>query len=412
MKCYLDSNIKENCFGCEACKNICPKKAIVMEEDIEGFRYPKVNHDKCINCNLCKKVCPYSKVDEIKYNFKHYAWGGYNKDENILNDSTSGGAFFAIVNSYCDNNYVIFGAKSEGLSVKHDYITDKNKINLFQKSKYSQSIIGDSYITAKKFLEEGKKVLFSGTPCQIAGLKFFLRNKEYDNLLTIEVVCEGVPSPLFIRKYNNYIHQKYKFNIKNIDYRYKDKCNFLFQKQGKWDFQVMKTELENGKVLKIDRWFNPFWSIWLNHLMSRPSCYNCQFTTNKRVADITLGDLWGVHIYCKNLYNKNKGSSLIIANSPKGKKALDEMKKHMIGNELNYDEALKYQSPLKKSISSNIRRDEFMSDLENDKIDYKKICQRWHKKPTIKLLWSKYIWGNRQKMFLYDLKNRRNNEKK
>lgn len=249
MSCYLDSKIKKECFGCEACKQICPKSAIEMIEDDEGFRYPSINQEKCINCGLCKKVCSYHNMPE-RYKDNKYAFGGYHKNWSIRDKSTSGGFFSAIVDNWCDENYVIFGAASKGLKVYHTFIGDKSKIDIFRKSKYSQSNIGKAFVEAKKFLEDRKKVLFSGTPCQIAGLRSYLKNTDSQNLLTIEVICEGVPSPLYIKKYEDYLSNKYNSKIEVLDYRYTDKKRFFNKTIGKWDFEVMHTELENRKKAK------------------------------------------------------------------------------------------------------------------------------------------------------------------
>ena len=256
--CFLDNHDKSFCVGCEACSQICSKSAISFSEDNEGFRYPSISTAQCVECGLCRKVCPIANMPD-RFDEDKLVFGGYIKNNEIKNQSTSGGAFSAIVEAWCDSDYVIFGAETDGLSVKHSFIEDKQELNKFRKSKYSQSVIGSTYSDAQKFLKAGKKVIFSGTPCQIAGLKSFLKNKPMDNLLTIEVICEGVPTPHYIRRFNEYIKIKYGVPIESIDYRYKD--------SNKWDFEVMKVYTKNGD-LKMDRWFNPFWSIWLNHLMS------------------------------------------------------------------------------------------------------------------------------------------------
>ena len=383
----LDFQLEENkytCCGCEACAQKCPHSAISMMRDDEGFYYPIIDDEKCVDCGLCYQTCQYqhpvSKSQETQA-----AYGGHILDEKVLNESTSGGAFTAIVDEWCDENYVIFGAVADGIKVKHSFITDKSQLAAFRRSKYSQSIIGDSYKDVVAFLKSGKKVLFSGTPCQIAALKSYLNNSYYENLLTVEVVCEGVPSPLFVEK----LEKKLGGKITTLDYRYKD--------YDKWDFQVMYIENTNScKPLKRDRWFNPFWSIWLNHLMSRPSCYNCLYTTNTRVADITLGDLWGVHLYCPDLYNDDKGASLIVANTEHGRSLVESiMGKMFEGRELDFSTALKYQGPMRKCIPMNPDRGAFMRDLLS--MDYDGICKKWAKRPSLKLLISKYLWGtNRQ----------------
>ena len=398
-KGFLITGKKEECFGCEACIQVCSHGALKLMEDAEGFRYPVLDTHKCVDCNLCHKVCPVESTPK-KYNETQEAFGGYSQNEFIRDASTSGGAFSEIVNIWCDENYVIFGAVTEQLSVHHSFVLDKAFVSAFRKSKYSQSNVRGSYKEAARFLREGKKVVFSGTPCQTGGLKKYLDifKTDTENLLTVEVVCEGVPSPLYIRKFNKWVNEKYGSRIFNLDYRYKD--------GHKWDFQVGKCVLENGKELKIDRWFNPFWSIWLNHLMTRPSCYSCPFTTRQRLADITLGDLWGVHLYCPELYGRNGGSSLIVANSDKGKKVLKSLKSKMYGHEIELDTAIKYQGPMRRPIPVNHQRDEFMRELKDSGVPFKELNRKWAKRPTLKLLWQKYVWGNRQKVAFWELTHR------
>lgn len=399
MSCYLDNNNKKECFGCEACVQICSKQAITMTEDHDGFRYPMIDAKKCVNCNLCRKVCPYENMPN-RYSDNKYVFGGYSLNKDIRFESTSGGAFSELVKAFCDNDYVIFGAESDSLDVFHSHIIDIAELSKFRKSKYSQSKINNTYKETKCFLADGKKVLFSGTPCQIAGLKSFLGNKQYDNLLTIEVICEGVPSPLYVRKLNKHFENKYGTSIKSLDYRYTGKSLF---NNGKWDFQQMKVQTSDLKYVCIkDRWFNPFWSIWLKHLMSRPSCYECPFTNNNRGADITLGDLWGVHIYCPELYGNNNGSSLVIGNTEKGIAVIKHAEKNMYGHMLSFDDALKFQGPMRKHIADNPNRKEFMNDLRSG-MDYQQLTKKWADKPSLKLLFQKYIWGNRQKVFIHNI---------
>lgn len=333
---------------------------------------------------------------------KKYVFGGYIKDQQTRFESTSGGAFSAIVDAYCQENYVIFGAEADGLVVFHSYITDKKDIGKFRKSKYSQSKMGDCYKQCREFLKQDKNVLFSGTPCQIAGLKVFLNaaNTDTANLLTVEVVCEGVPSPLYIRKYEDSLFKKFGRKVDSLDYRYTGTSCFGC---GKWDFEMMKTKLLDVKnEIIVDRWFNPFWSIWIKHLMSRPSCYECDFAQQERTADITLGDLWGVHLYCPELYGDNGGASLVIANNEKGMYVVKRVQEKMYGHELDFKDALKYQGPMRNHIVKNPMRDECLKDLQSD-MSYEEINEKWADKPSLNLLWQKYVWGNRQKIAFWKL---------
>lgn len=413
-KGFLVTGIQSQCHGCEACVQICGHNALAMKEDEEGFRYPVVDTEACVHCGLCNKVCPVENPP-LRNQAEQTAYGGSCINPDTLENSTSGGAFSAIIDGWCkdNDNYVIFGAVSDGLDVRHCYVTDKALIQPFRKSKYSQSIVGHSYTEARDFLKQGKNVVFSGTPCQIGGLINYLEIFKVDMsaLLTIEVVCEGVPTPLYMRKLDDYMQRRYGAGIAKLDYRHKKSSRWDssvkkpgLNDRGKWDFEVCSYFLKNGVKLRKDRWFNPFWSIWLQHLMSRPSCYECPYATTRRVADITLGDLWGVHIYCPDLYNHNGGASLVVANSPKGKEALEAAKLQMKGRDLRFEDALRYQSPMRNHIQMNSERTRCMADLMNTSLTYEEINSKWAKKPTLKLLTSKYVYGNRQRVAVWNFK--------
>lgn len=392
---FLVSQEKKECFGCEACIQSCEYGAIAMAADEEGFRYPQIDPTKCVSCGRCKSVCPYPQRP-LKQHKLYTAFGGYHRDPYVRKESTSGGAFPAIANAWCTAEYAIFGATQEGRTVFHTYITDKTEIHRFQKSKYKQSVIGSAYSDAKTFLQNGKKVLFSGTPCQIAALKSYLGDGKWENLLTVEVLCEGIPSPLYLEKYSEFLRSRYGCGIQTLDYRNKD--------MPRWDFNVMRIELENGKSIYIDRWFNPFFALWIGGFMSRPSCYGCPFVATTGAADLTLADLWGIHIHCPELYDKNKGTSLVLCHTPKGISALASAKEWLLGHELDVSNILSYQKRLRLPIDTNPQREEFMRDLIA--LDYRSIHRKWVKPPTVSLLWSKYVWGNRQKIFMWNLKQR------
>lgn len=388
---FLQTGKKAECFGCEACVQACGRDEIHMCEDAEGFRYPKIESSLCISCGACEHVCPYQKPMEP--HAIRYAFGGYQKDALIRQNSTSGGAFSAIADVWCDENDVIFGASAEGFEVAHTFCVGKTDFGKFRKSKYSQSKIGSSYAEVRRFLKEGKKVLFSGTPCQIAGLKKFLGAECQERLLTVEVICEGIPSPKFLLSYQSYLKKRYGCGIRTIDYRNKDKP--------RWDFQVMKFILESGRRIYADRWFNPFYTIWSERLMSRPSCYGCPFTAQTGQADIALADLWGVHQYCPELYGKNKGASLVLCSTEKGAEVFSQAQKRMFGHDLDPEQVLMYQKRLRRPIAENPQREAFMKDMLQ--MDYQSLCQKWFKPPLGKLLLRKYVWGNRQNIFVWNV---------
>lgn len=395
MACYLDSGIKSDCFGCEACAQSCAVGAISMTSDEDGFRYPHVDELKCTNCGHCRQSCPSCEPPVSHAPMR--AFGGYASDAEIREDSTSGGAFSAIVQSWADDRTLIFGAESIGLDVRHRSICGPSRLSCLRKSKYLQSVIGSSYLEAKKALLGGCKVLFSGTPCQIAGLNGCLEGADTRNLLTVEVVCEGVPTPNYIRKFADWLGRKSGAAVVSIDYRFKD--------GNRWDFEVMQASLQDANKnifkWKQDRWFNPFWSIWLQHLISRPSCYTCPFAKKERVADISLGDLWGVHRYCPELYGRNGGSSVVFCNTQKGLEALEKAKPKLFGHELKIEDAIRYQGPLRGPIKDNPAKNDCLRDVRE--LPYEKIVKKWAKSPTLWLLFRKYIWGNRQTVWLWNL---------
>lgn len=393
---YLETYKKDECFGCEACIGVCNHTAISMLEDEEGFRYPVIQKSLCVNCGLCNMVCPSHCLPE-KNPATPLVFGGHIKDKEIRDKSTSGGIFSALAEAWCtDGNYVIFGAYADRLEIYHGYIEDIKNLGKFRKSKYNQSHIGTSYQDVKRFLLAGKRVLFSGTPCQIAGLKNTLgKHFENDNLLTVEVVCEGFPSPLFLRKYVDKLQKENNSQMISLDYRYKN--------GNKWDFECMDIHFDNGKRLVKDRWFSPFWVFWARRLMSRPSCEKCPFRTPQRLADITLGDLWGVQKYCPELYGGNKGATLTVCNTEKGKHWFNEAREHIYGHELDFNDALKYQRPMRVIVPASPDRDKFVNDLI--RMDYDSLCKKWNGKEPFKVIWQKYVWGsNRQVVAIHKFK--------
>jgi len=389
---YLQTGEKRACFGCEACVQACERGALRMEEDEEGFRYPRRDEERCNHCGRCLQACPTERMPAL-HEGHPLTFGGYSRDEAVRESSTSGGAFSALAKAWAGDDGAVFGCEADGLGAKHSQATGREGTTKFRKSKYTQSRMGDAYREAKRLLREGRRVLFSGTPCQIAGLRSFLGGAEPENLLTAEVVCEGVPSPLYIRRFAEWLGAREGAEVTGIDYREKD--------GRRWDFQVMRADLRDGRSLKKDRWFNPFWSIWLQHLMSRPSCYGCPFARAERGADVTMGDLWGVHLYCPELYGKNGGASLVVCNTEKGAEAFRRAQEALHGHELRFEDALKYQGPMRKPMGESPRREAFMADLRT--MPYEELVRKWAKRPTLKLLWQKYVWGNRQKMWLWNL---------
>jgi len=304
----IQLNHKYDCCGCNACVQKCPKQCISMHEDKEGFLYPEINETICIDCHQCEKVCPVINQNEPRQ--PKFCYAAYNPDETIRRESSSGGIFTMISEKVLEAGGVVFGARfDERWNVVHGYTETRDGLTAFRGSKYVQSIIGDSYKQTEEFLKEGRKVLFSGTPCQIAGLKLFLR-KNYENLTTIDFVCHGVPSPGIFRKY---IQEELPplDNITMISFR--DKCSgwkkfsfkYEYQKEGK--AEIVTEDLETNSFLKG----------FLTDLYLRPSCHKCPAKQFKSGADITIADYWGYQ-NTNELKDDDKGISAIIINTAKG----------------------------------------------------------------------------------------------
>ena len=350
---------KKFCTGCKACEQICPKKAIVMIKNEEGFEYPEID-DKCINCGLCKSVCPI--LNEVKDSGKlekQKVFSCENIDYQVLMNSSSGGAFTSIVEAFCDYNYVIFGVEfNEKHEAVHTYVEDKNEISKYRKSKYVQSNIGDSYKLVKEFLNAERKVLFTGTPCEIAGLKQYLR-KEYDNLLTVDLICHGVPSQKVLDKYIIYAENKYKSKVRKINFREKTKKN------GIWNSRNI---LENGCKIIENEQLNSYLKGFHSNLFFRIGCYNCKFANKNRVSDITIGDSWGIEKLYPDI-DVHKGQSLLIVNTKKGERIYKTIKMYQNYKEIDIQFAVNTNLQLKKPAILNKKRKYFFEHLDTMEFD-------------------------------------------
>lgn len=342
---------KLNCCGCSACAQRCPKQCITMTEDEEGFLYPKVDASKCIDCHLCEKVCPVINQDEPRTPLNVYA--AKNQSDQIRLDSSSGGIFTILTEQVINAGGVIFGACwDEEWKVKHDYAECLDDLAKFRSSKYLQSKIGDNYLKAEQFLKAGRMVMFTGTPCQIAGLKHFLR-KGYDNLLAVDVICHSVPSPGVWQRYLAEKLQTLKWSksdIKNISFRNKKtgwKCySFIIENKGENVF----TELGSK---------NAFMRGFLADLYTRPSCQACPAKQLKSGSDITLGDFWGIDSLMPEI-DDDKGVSVVIVNTGKGREALHNIKIAL--HEASYHELTTRNPALVKPVAISTKRMDFFNE--------------------------------------------------
>lgn len=339
---------KKDCCGCSACVQRCPRQCIALIEDEEGFLYPQVNLDSCIDCGLCERVCPMIHQSSPRQPLNVYA--AINPNDEVRHSSSSGGLFIPLAEKVIESGGVVFGVKwNHHFEAVHAYTEIKEGLIEFQGSKYVQSRVGQTFQQAEQFLKQGRQVLYSGTPCQIAALKLFLR-KSYDNLLTIDFVCHGVPSPGVFRWYlneeiNKVAHRgpqgktitdstlipsiaqadvfvrDYGYVIKNISFR---------DKRTGWRFHSFVLTLQtfmapHKRVTRTSRSNkNAFMCGFASDLYNRPSCHDCPARSGKSGSDITLADYWGIE-HVKPELDDNKGVSAITVNTDRGKQLLNSI---------------------------------------------------------------------------------------
>lgn len=358
---------KEICTGCTTCMNICPKGAISFEENKEGFKYPVIDQDKCINCGLCKKICPVLNTninDSINECYVAYTKEGKYKD-----NSSSGGIFPLIAeNILKDKGIVVGSAFDNNFKLKHIVITKEKDLDKLKGSKYLQSDLGDIFSYVKNNIDN-KKILFVGTPCQVAGLKSYLK-KDYDNLLCVDLFCHGVPSPKLFDKYINDLEEEN--NDKLISYNFRDKTTG-------WDnysntaifINSTKTELQSNNV---------YMKLFLSDVALRDSCFNCNFKLGNKYSDITIGDFWGVKKKFPEMYDKN-GVSAIIINTDKGKRLFENINKSLEFKSCKLDDIVKGNPSLAKSSNKPSKRDAFFKDI--DKMSTKELVNKYVSKRSI-----------------------------
>lgn len=333
---------KHNCCGCFSCVQRCPIQCILMKEDNEGFLYPYVDINRCIGCGVCESVCPVINQGEIRQPLSAYA--AINPDEIIRKKSSSGGVFTLLAEKIIDNGGVVFGARfNDRWEVVHSYVETKQDLSYFRGSKYVQSIISNSYKEVERFLESGRVVLFSGTSCQIAGLHCFLR-KKYENLISVDVVCHGVPSP---RLWSDYLASVSDItDIRQI--KMKDKT------EGWRGYRII---IEGKNTVINERASaNKYMMAFIQNLSLRPSCYRCPAKSGKSNSDITMADYWGVERFFPEM-DDDLGISFVCVNTEKGENLISNLSIEL--KETNYYTSIPYNSCIVKSTIEPRKRKNF-----------------------------------------------------
>lgn len=342
------------CTGCRTCEQICPKHAISMVYNDEGFLIPDIDEHLCIECGLCKRKCPQELLNLKTYPQKIVA--AKIKDDIHLKDSTSGGLFWLIAHGAILNGAVVYGcAYQDDFIPTHIRVTSSTDLIKLQGSKYVQSDTKDTYSLVKNDLENGKFVVYSGTPCQIAGLKSFL-TKEYNNLLLVDILCHGVPSPLLFKRYKKWLEKKYRGSLKTYSFRYK-KNGF----GGRYLLRYILGEKEYTNPIMLD----PYGDAFLSGRTFRECCYQCKYASLDRTGDFSLGDFWNPNaLGCE--FDTSKGVSMVLINSEKAYRFWKSIISEIDYKEATVDQANAANEAIRKSVNRKAERDLILKDYEQD----------------------------------------------
>lgn len=376
---------KKLCTGCGACSQVCPQGAVMMVADDEGFLHPYIDEELCNDCELCTRTCPINKAIRAEKDIasaesvisgpsvddnpevKKRAYACYSSDEVVRARSTSGGVFSQLALYIFGEGGVVFGAGfDKDFRVRHAFAGSEHELDRLRRSKYVQSDTGNTFHDAKVFLNEGRKVLYCGTPCQIAGLKAYLA-REYTGLLTCDLACHGVPSPKVWTYYLDYIRRKYNSPIKAVSFR---------DKATGWKGSSMRIDFENGSnymdLVEREIFFIGFGK----SIFNRQSCCDCRFRLQNTEADITLADFWGIEHQKEELFTDNRGVSLVITHTEAGEQALKQIESKVFCRERSLEEAVKYNPRLISSVSEPAGRERFFEDMSSG-LDFDRLRAKY-----------------------------------
>lgn len=345
--------IPPNCTGCYACASICPKKCISMEDAGEGFLFPVIDGKECIQCGQCEKVCPVLHGPEKSRYTQAFAIKSKNETER--ENSTSGGVFPLLAKWVLDSGGIVYGASYyEDFTVRHIAVADQKALPSLQGAKYVQSIMGTCFQEIQKELHGGRTVLFSGTPCQCAGLKTFL-GKEYNNLITVDLICHGVPSPKVWQTYIDYRAGKENNGIRPL------RINMRSKASG-WSRYSAEFAYSGGNITRIKNNQDLFIKAFIGNICLRPSCSECKAKGVERCTDLTLGDYWGIWNQHPK-FDDDKGTSIVFVHTEQGKKLLVQIQEQMEYLEVDVPEAYKENPSLVISSKEHEKRGEFLEKV-------------------------------------------------
>ncbi|RHR51879.1 4Fe-4S dicluster domain-containing protein [Clostridium sp. AF18-27] len=378
MESKMENWLKDNeCTGCGACQNICPKEAIQMVTDECGFWHPRIIKDKCIDCKQCEKVCPIVKpAFSNRFSSSPEVYAGWSLNADTRYNSTSGGIFSELALKILEMGGAVSGAVySETFLVYHQVIFKETDLTNIRQSKYIQSDSGYVFREIKTVLAEGKTVLFCGTPCQVAGLNTYL-GKDYENLITVDFICRGANSPKAYRKWLDMLEKQYHSEVTRVWFK---------NKELGWNRFSTRVDFKNGKIYRKDRYTDLFMRGYLEkNWYIRPCCGDCKFKAVPRVADLTLADFWKVD----KALDEDKGTSMIMVNTQRGTFLLESIKDNIYLQRRDLDEVLNGNQMLNKSAWISKWSGYFLRSL-----DYKRFDKAfYHLELKLKFLGWKYKW--------------------
>lgn len=349
----------------------CPKQCIAMAADAEGFLYPRIDETRCVSCGCCEKVCPVLTQSETPQTGKPSAYAAYCTDEAIRMASSSGGVFTVLAQQILAQGGVVFGAAFDAdWSVRHIAVETTADLSRLRGSKYLQSHTDNTYTEAKQFLRQGRTVLYTGTPCEIEGLKNFL-GRSYEKLITQDVICHGVPSQKLWKKYISYQEKCAGASARQMFFRSK--------KYG-WKTYALSLSFHNDKTYVQSFQKDWYMQMFTQNVCLRPSCYNCCFKKLNRVSDLTLADFWGCETVCPEL-DDDKGLSLVLVHSEKGQLLLEHCMEQLKWKSVDVDKALQGNAAMTQSCKNPPQREMFMRNLEA--MDFQTLAKTYLKKPTM-----------------------------
>ena len=349
---------KKQCTGCTSCANSCPKCSITMVRNAEGFSFPEIDSGSCVDCGACRSACPVLHgKKESRQNTIAYA--AYTKNPKIRKESTSGGLFSELASEILNRGGAVYGAAyDENFRVVHQCIENSEALAALRGAKYAQSELGDCFSDIRKRLKNGQKVLFSGTPCQVAGLKAFLK-KDDDNLFCVDLVCHGVPSPMVWESYVRYRAERDSDGLmpESVNLRCKDSG------WSRYAYSVDFTYPGGARYLKRNG-EDEFMQMFVGDYVLRESCGNCPEKGYDRKSDITLGDFWGIWDIDPGM-DDNKGTSLLLTHSEKGEKLLGLLKDRIQLKKVEAEDASRMNPAMLKSVTHKKERQETLAAISS-----------------------------------------------